>query len=828
MRSADLSAMLGYVRVRHQILTATAAGALGLGGIAVSAVPSAAQQPSAPAGQVRLMASSAVPPPPGSVRLGTMPAGTRLRLDVTLRVPHPAALAAFIADVNDRRSPLFGHFLRRGQFGPRFGPAPATIAAVRAALRGLGLSPGPTSPDRLSIPVTASAATAERAFGTSLISYRLPGGRIAYANSAAPRLPASIVPLVAGVLGLSSVYLDRATLSAPPMPLAASPRPAAGRAAASRAGARADAAGPQPCSSIPKADVSHAISTFAERYRMSPLYSLGDLGSGVRVAVFEQEPDLPGDISAYETCFGVDTAVSYHQVDGGAGTGPGDGQAALDIENIIGLSPGVTLDVYQGPNDTSGNAYDIYHAIVMADQDQVVSTSWGTCEAATDPSLISSEQALFDEAGTQDQTVVAAAGDSGSTACYQSDPSDDTLGVQNPASQPGVVAVGGTTITPSADAVWNDSGAKQGAGGGGLSSVWCMPGYQDNAGIPGLISADSRKAACTTAAGTPGNGYLRQLPDVSAPGSPQAGYLTYFNGHWAIQHGTGGAAPLWAAVAALTDASPFCTVWGDANVPGTLPQGLYFLAANFTAYVYGAQPEGLQDVTQGSNDYTPSGYKGGLYPATTGFDLASGLGTPLVSGINRGRASTFYPGLAALMCLVYASPAVQLASVSSVSPRFGPRHGKQQVTVTGSGFLPIAGADFAQVGKTYVAATCSSTTTCTFSTPKGALGPTDIKINSEDLGPSKATKADRYQYVAAPKISSLSPSHGPAHGRTTVTIRGSGFYGLITVRFGKKLGTHVKVKSSRKLTVTAPAGSGPVKVIVTAAGGSSPAGFYSY
>ena len=39
------------------------------------------------------------------------------------------------------------------------------------------------------------------------------------------------------------------------------------------------------------------------------------------------------------------------------------------------------------------------------------------------------------------------------------------------------------------------------------------------------------------------------------------------------------------------------------------------------------------DITSGNNDYTPSGYTGGLYPAGTGYDMASGLGSPIGSAL---------------------------------------------------------------------------------------------------------------------------------------------------------------------------------------------------
>ena len=100
--------------------------------------------------------------------------------------------------------------------------------------------------------------------------------------------------------------------------------------------------------------------------------------------------------------------------------------------------------------------------------------------------------------------------------------------------------------------------ADDGAAGGGLSSAWCMPGYQDHPAIPGLISGYSAKNA-KCGASVP---YLRQVPDVAADADPATGYLIRYGGAWMAIGGTSGAAPLWAAVAALVDTSPFCRYYG--------------------------------------------------------------------------------------------------------------------------------------------------------------------------------------------------------------------------------------------------------------------------
>jgi subtilase family serine protease len=91
-------------------------------------------------------------------------------------------------------------------------------------------------------------------------------------------------------------------------------------------------------------------------------------------------------------------------VDGGSGSGEGSGEAALDIEDIAGLAPRAAIDVYQAPNAGTGN-YDDYHQIITADTDQVISTSWGVCEAYLGQSNEDSMETLFEEASAQGQTV---------------------------------------------------------------------------------------------------------------------------------------------------------------------------------------------------------------------------------------------------------------------------------------------------------------------------------------------------------------------------------------------------------------------------------------
>ncbi|MDX3457168.1 IPT/TIG domain-containing protein, partial [Streptomyces sp. ME02-8801-2C] len=75
--------------------------------------------------------------------------------------------------------------------------------------------------------------------------------------------------------------------------------------------------------------------------------------------------------------------------------------------------------------------------------------------------------------------------------------------------------------------------------------------------------------------------------------------------------------------------------------------------------------------------------------------------------------------------------------------------------------------------------------------------------------------------MPAPVVSSVSPNQGSASGGTTVTVTGSNFTSVTTVRFGAKPATSYTVDSSTQITAVTPSGLGTVNVTVTTAQGTS-------
>ena len=145
-------------------------------------------------------------------------------------------------------------------------------------------------------------------------------------------------------------------------------------------------------------------------------------GTGVTIGVYELEPYTPSDITAYETCYGISTSVTNTNVDGGAGTTAQQGEAALDIEDVIGLAPGATVKVFTGPQTGPNNAGPSTPTRPWSPTPRSRSSPPAGACASPRWRRRANQQAvesiLFAEAAAQGQTVVAASGDSGSTDCY--------------------------------------------------------------------------------------------------------------------------------------------------------------------------------------------------------------------------------------------------------------------------------------------------------------------------------------------------------------------------------------------------------------------------
>ncbi|HXQ44378.1 MAG TPA: protease pro-enzyme activation domain-containing protein [Acidimicrobiales bacterium] len=744
----------------------SAAGVLG-----ISATPATAGAAGARVGRAPLI-------PAGAVAGPALASDTVLHVDVALQPRDPAALTAYAQAVSTPGSALYRHDVTPAQFANRFGPTPTALRTVRRALVAAGLDPGAVTANRLSIPVRATAAQLGTAFSVSFAQFALPGGRVAYANTSAPRFAASAAPFVQAVVGLDDLTVETPAGTGAP---ATGPRPGIGPQPAT--------GGPQPCPAA-KTDASEnggfTADQLAAAYGLSSSYGAGDLGAGQTVALVEYESDLPSDVAAYQSCYGTSTPVNYETIDGGPKKGAGGGEAALDIEDIIGLAPQVSILVYQAP-DTSAAALDLLNAIVSQDVAKVISNSWVLCEQY-EGSGATAENTIFEEAAVQGQSFLSASGDYGSQACRQFSHTNNTLAVDDPASQPFVTGVGGTTLSavgpPPSETVWNNGIGN--SGGGGLSTDWAMPSYQSDAAPPvGTVNAYSSGTPCGAVGGD-----CREVPDVSGDA---VGYVIYWDGGWTESGGTSAATPTWASLVALTNASTDCA----GSTVGFANPLLYDVA--------GTDPGAFNDITVGDND--DSGLQGGLYPSLSGYDLASGLGSPngaVLSGDLCAAGTTADP-------------------VTVTNP------GSQSTDVGQSASLQIAATD-ATIGQSLTYRAFGLPTGLSIASSSGlitgvptASGVFDPVVSAEDG--NGASDAVTFSWSVPSSVTKLSPAHGPAKGGTKVKINGVGFRGATSVLFGGTSVPATKFKVNRggtKITVHAPAGTGSIDVRVVGPAGTSP------
>jgi kumamolisin len=331
-------------------------------------------------------------------------------------------------------------------------------------------------------------------------------------------------------------------------------------------------------------------------------------GTGQTIGIIELGGGYrPSDLTTYFKQIGVPAPqVTTVSVDHGrnAPSTPdsADGEVMLDIEVAASVAPKAKIVVYFTANASDRDFLD---AITTAVHDKtnnpsVISISWGGPEAEATSSFQQQFDQVLQSAAALGITVTVASGDSGA-ADEGPNEWDGTAHADFPASSPFALACGGTHVTVAgnkvtAESVWNQNAADTqndsfGASGGGVSSAFQLPSYQQNAKVP-----------VNTTTGKPGRG----VPDVAGDADPASGYLVRVDGQEFPIGGTSAVAPLWAGLIAICN------------------QSLGHRAGFVNPILY-ANPSAFNDITAGSNRVGPD--KVG-YDAGPGWDACTGLGSP--------------------------------------------------------------------------------------------------------------------------------------------------------------------------------------------------------
>jgi subtilase family serine protease len=513
---------------------------------------------------------------------------------VTVSVSFAARNQALLTRLADAASA--GGGVADGRLRTLFGPDPGEVASTVAYLRSHGLHQ--SAGGLLTRTFTGSAGDVEAAFATRLVQYR-GGDGVVRAAVSAPTLPATAAKGVVAVDGLDSAPLVRPLSTTPP------PLQVVSKCSGTSSGTSS--------SNFPGGYEPAALASSAA-YDYQPVLSAAREGQGNALALVEFSNYDAAPVQTYQNCYSTQVPITDVPVNGGATDSNGADEVQMDEEVAAGNAPG--LDGIYVYNSANGTGFETMIDRILADRATThvdeISISWGACEAAMSGSEIAAADAEFKLAAAAGLSVFAASGDSGSSGC---EPFNGTTGpaVDFPASDPWVTGVGGTTLTTSAtganrETAWGQPATfSGGGGGGGVSSAFAMPAWQSGAGVdePGYSSS----AACgqTTL-------LCREVPDVALDANPDSGYVlrltTPLGNAWTQAGGTSAGAPLMAAVTADVDTA--------SAAAGGQPLGF----ANPFLY---AHPGVFRDITVGTNSITGIGPP---YPAATGYDMATGLGSP--------------------------------------------------------------------------------------------------------------------------------------------------------------------------------------------------------
>jgi subtilase family serine protease len=310
----------------------------------------------------------------------------------------------------------------------------------------------------------------------------------------------------------------------------------------------------------------------------------GATGRGQTIAIVDaySDPSIAGDLRTFDSTYAlpntdingnfvltVATPEGTPIVDGGWAQ-----EISLDVEWAHAVAPKADILLVEAASDSFP---DLMNAVNYAKTQTgvvAVSMSWGGGEFRGE---VNYDSVFTTPAGHTDNnglaggvTFVTASGDSGAGTSY-------------PASSPNVIAVGGTTLNVDAAGNYLTETAWSGSGGG--------------------------------------NSRIEQtsMPDVAYNADPNTGYAVYdstsYQGEsgWMVFGGTSAGTPQWAGL--FADIAQGRNYIGSGSLDGqtqSIP-GIYNLPST-----------DFHDITSGNN---------GFYSAGVGYDLVTGLGTPVVPRI---------------------------------------------------------------------------------------------------------------------------------------------------------------------------------------------------
>ena len=551
-----------------------------------------------------------------------------------------AELQALLDRQQDRNSPDYHHWLTPEEFGAKFGPSPQDLLAIRGWLQQQGIEVTAVAKSGRWMELSGTSVQMERLFQTQMRQYQV-GGETHIANATELAIPSAVAPVVRGVASLHNFFK----------------KPMLGRYFQARSNGDGTYTPIQSEATFSTSSGPvHGLAPgdFHRIYNVAPLFSLVN-GTGISIGIVARSDVSVSDFSDFRRVTGLapSTVTNVLTLPPDPGFDPNSGdsvEATLDAQWAAAIGPGASVKVVVSSSTATSDGVDLSAAyIVDKNLTDIMSVSFGECEAGLGPGGNLFYNSLWQQAAAQGISVFVSSGDNGAAGCdpiISATPALQGLAVNGLASTPFNTAVGGTQFNDAGqdatfwnttnatglisakgyipEAVWNETcnptapsspcaglGFILASGSGGKSNIYAKPLWQVGvAGVP--------------------NDSARDIPDVSLSAASHDGYIICFAGSCSANSvflvgGTSASSPSMASMMSLID--------DTGGRHGLMNYNLYKFAANASASCSSsartdpnvAPPAGciFNDVTAGNNSVP--GLTG--FSATPAYDLGTGLGS---------------------------------------------------------------------------------------------------------------------------------------------------------------------------------------------------------
>jgi subtilase family serine protease len=353
------------------------------------------------------------------------------------------ALETLMAEQQNPRSSNYHKWLSAEELGTRFGPSQKDVETVVDWLQSHGLRVNVVYPSAMAIDFSGTAGQVKDAFHTEIHNYNV-NGEAHIANATDPKIPAALAPVVHGVKALHDFM---------PKPLVQKPSPDFSFN----------------CVGCPDGFDNQELylegpGDFATIYNATPTYDANITGAGQTIAVLEDTNILKTDWTKFRSAFGLSsyggTFEQIHPVPpsgsndcSSPGTNADEFEAALDAEWTGAAAPGADIELASCA-DTSvsfGGDTAAYNLINSATPPQIISYSYGECEAFLGSSGNAFYNVTWQQAAAEGVSMFVAAGDWGAAVCDASFAEGvyalDGIAVNGLASTPYNLAAGGTDFS---------------------------------------------------------------------------------------------------------------------------------------------------------------------------------------------------------------------------------------------------------------------------------------------------------------------------------------------------------------------------------------------